>query len=214
MLMLTYALLLSHLNVSHSAVVPWTVRWLSLAIHILQVYHEHCALHLDSLGCCIEEAVWDLIVTFGEHLGIRPRPQGCALALREQEQEMLGKKSATSAVEQLAESEQLNENAHTEHQCISGLRAEIGKVHVRVMHSIASSTDLTEKHEPGKNWQWLQEEHEELVSYFNQQCLDAVLRSTKLSLDLIRKRVFFHKSVPSLLLSQLWTVYSLLYNCD
>ena len=41
--------------------------------------------------------------------------------------------------------------------------------------------------------QWLREECDELFNHFNHKCLDAVLRATKQSLDLIRKRVFFHK---------------------
>ena len=38
---------------------------------------------------------------------------------------------------------------------------------------------------------WLHEECEELFNHFNHKCLDAILRATKLSLDFIRKRVFF-----------------------
>ena len=39
--------------------------------------------------------------------------------------------------------------------------------------------------------QLLREECEQLFNYFNHKNLDAILRATKLSLDLIRKKVFF-----------------------
>ncbi len=47
------------------------------------------------------------------------------------------------------------------------------------------ASELTEEE------QWLKEECVELFNHFNHKCLEAILRATKLSLDLIRKRVFF-----------------------
>ena len=41
---------------------------------------------------------------------------------------------------------------------------------------------------------WLQEECDELFNQFNHKCLDSILRATKLSLDIIRKRVFIQAS--------------------
>ena len=39
--------------------------------------------------------------------------------------------------------------------------------------------------------QWLRDEIDNLHNFFNHKTLDAILRATKLSLDTIRKRVFF-----------------------
>ena len=46
--------------------------------------------------------------------------------------------------------------------------------------------------------QSLNEECMELFNHFNHKCLEAILRATKLSLDLVRKRVFFQGSVTKL----------------
>jgi hypothetical protein len=43
--------------------------------------------------------------------------------------------------------------------------------------------------------QLFHEECTELFNHFNHRCLDAILRATKGSLDLIRKRVFLQKYV-------------------
>ena len=45
--------------------------------------------------------------------------------------------------------------------------------------------------------QLLKEECEELFSHFNHRLLEAILRATRLSLDFIRKRVFFQGSAAT-----------------
>ena len=45
---------------------------------------------------------------------------------------------------------------------------------------------------------WLRNELHELFTFFSHKCLEALLRATRLSLDLLRKRVFFQRYVRPL----------------
>ncbi|XP_023932850.1 dynein heavy chain 8, axonemal [Lingula anatina] len=58
----------------------------------------------------------------------------------------------------------------------------------------ASEEANSEQEEMSEEEMSLREQCVELKSYFNHRLLDALLRATRLSLDLIRKRVFFHNS--------------------
>lgn len=51
----------------------------------------------------------------------------------------------------------------------------------------------TDQEEVDEEETQLRLECKELTTYFNHKLLEAILRATKLSLDLIRKRVFFQK---------------------
>ena len=84
-------------------------------------------------------------------------------------------------------------------ECVCGVPGPLpdGSVVIEVPgadHAESSDT-LSESQDQPEDDNWLKEECGELFNFFNHKCLDAILRSTKLSLDLIRKRVFFQQSV-------------------
>ena len=58
----------------------------------------------------------------------------------------------------------------------------------------ASGAEEPQQSAENKHGDWLKEETSELFSHFNHRCLDSILRATRMSLDLIRKRVFVQKS--------------------
>ena len=74
---------------------------------------------------------------------------------------------------------------------ISATLGESGSLDVpSISDTIPSSIQLEAEPEQGPE-QILKEKCEEMFSHFNHKTLEAMLRATRLSLDLIRKRVFF-----------------------
>ena len=118
---------------------------------------------MDSKSIKIEDAVNALIAIFVENSGITPQPCGT-----------VGRDSTVDKTPSVVSTPR-----------------ETPRATPRPDTSLESNTSLGDQ--LSEEEQWLKEECDELFNHFNHKCLEAILRATKLSLDLIRKRVFIAK---------------------